>query len=423
MLRRSQWIKPGGLAGCFKLSARVAVVLGLTLISLRCAPYRGGSPAVQPSLSGVRLPAMIKLEASRYPFIYDDLDAASLKEAIKRDINYLDSLKEPKIFRYGEDSYTVEEVKTSLLDFIALMDKYDNDPGGMDEAIRARYNLYVSSGTNGSEDVLFTGYYVPNLRGSLTMGDKYRYPLYGLPADRITVDLGNFIDTLKGRHIVGRLAGDKLVPYYTNEEITRGALKGRGLELLWVDDPVDLFFLQIQGSGVIELAGGDEMYVSYAGSNGHSYKSIGSLLVSEGKIPLQLVSMQRIKAYLREHPGELERVLFTNPSFVFFRKCDAVAISASGVPLVDGRAIATDLSVFPQGALAYVNTSRVDVDQAGNVLGLLPLSRYVINQDTGGAIRGSGRADFFWGRGQYAETQAGVMHAHGDLYFLIEKKH
>ncbi len=183
-----------------------------------------------------------------------------------------------------------------------------------------------------------------------------------------------------------------------------------------------MFFLHIQGSGIVKMKNGEEMYVGYDSSNGHVYRSIGKLLLDEGKLNKEEISMQSIKKYLKENPGEIDRVLLYNPSYVFFKEKKDIAIGYVGVPLIDARAIATDTRLFPQGALAFVEASKPEVVEKGEIKQWVKFSRFVLNQDTGGAIKGPGRVDFFWGKGEYAEIAAGHMKHQGRLYFLVKKK-
>ncbi|MBF0536965.1 MAG: MltA domain-containing protein [Nitrospirae bacterium] len=349
-----------------------------------------------------------RLTPSQYPVFTDDSDLVGLREAINRDLIYLNKLDDSKSFSYGPDVYTVKQLKESLNDFLDVLKGCKGNLNFLNKHLRQHYAVYAYSGNNSqagpgadkkAEGVLFTGYFVPTLRGSLSCDDTFRYPLYRPPAEL-----------------------NKAVPFLTRKEIDEGALSGRGLELLYVDDPVDLFFLHIQGSGVIELDTGDVLYVGYAGTNGHDYRSIGKLLLEENKMDNKTVSMQGIKAYLREHPEEMDRVMEHNPSYVFFTKTHDIGIGASSVPLVPGRAIATDLRIYPQGALSYISAKKAVLDKSGHITGYSPLSRFVINQDTGKAIVGPTRVDFFWGRGKHAEIQAGTMHQYGKLYFLVKKQ-
>ncbi|MEQ9641642.1 MAG: murein transglycosylase A [Alphaproteobacteria bacterium] len=260
---------------------------------------------------------------------------------------------------------------------------------------------------------LFTGYYEPLLRGSRTADATYRVPLHKRPDDMITADLGKFRDELKGKRVTGRVKGGELVPYYSRAEIGDGALDGRGLELVWVDDPVDAFFLQIQGSGVVALPDGTTMRVGYAAQNGHPYFAIGRELIRRNAVPRERMSMQAIRAWLAANPDEGDKVMRMNPSYVFFRENTAAgAIGAQGVVLTPDRSLAVDRRIYPMGVPIWLDTKLPD-DQ--------PLRRLMLAQDTGGAIRGPVRGDVFFGAGDAAGALAGRMKQAGDWYLLLPK--
>ncbi len=277
---------------------------------------------------------------------------------------------------------------------------------------------------------LFTGYYEPLIEGSLTADAAYPVPLYKRPPELVTVDLGLFRAGLKGRRIAGRVSGGRLTPIESRAEIEAGALAHRGLELLWLQDPVDAFNLHIQGSGRVRLAGGEERRVGYAGPNGHPYTSLGKLLVKRGLMAQEDVSAPAIWRWLRANPVAGARLMQENASFVFFRFLDDATgstpggendgpIGAAGVALTPGRSLALDRSLLPLGAPYWLAASHPD--PADPAAAALPLQRLLIAQDTGGAIRGAVRGDVFWGRGNKAETIAGHMANWGRLYLLLPK--
>lgn len=262
-------------------------------------------------------------------------------------------------------------------------------------------------------DGLFTGYYEPVLRGSLTRKKPYLIPLYARPADLITVNLGDFKPGLKGETVMGRVKGEKLVPYYTRAEIEKGKLKGQK-KVVWVDDAVDAFFLHIQGSGRVILPKGKVMQVGYAAANGRAYTAIGKELVRRGALDKKDVSMQTIRAWLEAHPKEAPGVLDVNESYVFFRKLDTKApLGAQGVELTPGRSLAVDRKLVPYGAPVWMDAETPE--KTGR------LQRLMIAQDTGGAITGAVRGDFFWGAGAEAAEKAGIMKSAGQAYILLPK--
>jgi membrane-bound lytic murein transglycosylase A len=222
--------------------------------------------------------------------------------------------------------------------------------------------------------------------------------------------------------VVGRVQGEQFLPYFTRRQIDEdGSLRGRSLEIAWVADPVELFFLHIQGSGIIRLPDGTELNVGYAAQNGWPYRSIGRLLIDRGKMTREEVSMQRLRRYLNDHPDEQSEILAYNESYVFFRVNPVGPLGSLGVPVTAGRSIATDSRLFPKGALALIQTEIPILDGGGRLIGWRPVSRFVVNQDTGGAIRGLQRADIYFGTGSAAAGLGGYMNRPGKMFFLILK--
>ena len=258
----------------------------------------------------------------------------------------------------------------------------------------------------------FTGYFVPQLRGSRTQTDTYNTPLYKRPNDLIMIeDLGIFREPLRGKRIAGKLVDGNLHPYLTRSEIEDGGLADKNLELVWVDDPVDAFFMAIQGSGYIEFEDGTQTLLGYAGTNGHDYTAIGKSLVINGAILPDKVSMQSIKAWLRNNPDDAPQIMNQNRSYVFFKEIIASApIGTQGVPLTPQRSLAIDPAFIDLGTPVWLDVAHST-----------PLRRLVIAQDTGGAIKGPIRGDFYWGIGQQAGESAGTMHAAGNYYVLLPK--
>jgi membrane-bound lytic murein transglycosylase A len=268
--------------------------------------------------------------------------------------------------------------------------------------------------SDGSGDGLITGYYEPLLKGSRKQSKRYRYPLYTTPDELLVVDLSEIYPELKNMRLRGRLQGRKVVPYYSRSEIERNPTPLQGKELLWVDDAVDLFFLQIQGSGRVTLENGEVVRIGYSEQNGHPYKSVGRLLVERGELPLEKASMQGIKAWGQRNPAKLNELLMQNSSFVFFRELPAGLpgpLGSMGVPLTAGRSLAIDPRSIPQGAPVFLATTWPNSDKR--------LHRLMVAQDTGGAIKGNVRADFFWGFGPEAGDQAGKMKQNGKMWVLM----
>jgi membrane-bound lytic murein transglycosylase A len=282
------------------------------------------------------------------------------------------------------------------------------------------FSAYQVLAADGEAKGLITGYYEPLLHGSRVRDERNRYPLYAPPDDLLTVDLADLYPELKDKRVRARVDGKRVVPYWTRADIDAGRAMLGGKELLFVDDAVEAFFLQIQGSGRVELPDGSMVRVGYADQNGQPYRSIGRLLVERGELTLDQASMQGIKQWGRDHPEALPALLAENPSYVFFREAPpnpAATIDgplgALGVPLAAGRAIAVDPRFIPLGAPVFVATTWP--------LSSRPLNRLMLAQDTGGAIRGPVRADWFWGFGDGAAQQAGRMKQDGRLWLLWPK--
>ena len=287
------------------------------------------------------------------------------------------------------------------------------------------YFFLFESVSNENNGVLFTGYYEPIFKGNLKQTKEFNIPVYGRPDDLMILRLGNFRRSLKERTIIARLEKNNVVPYYTRKEIMHEkVLRGRKLEIAWMKDPLDLFFLQIQGSGILELPDGSRVKLSYNGANGRNYSSIGKLLLENGKMALKEISMDGIRRYLVNHPEERDQTLYHNASYTFLKLEDKTEAPRGNinVPLTPSRSIASDAFIFPKAALGFIKTEVPIFDAEWKIVEMKPISRFVVNQDTGGAIRGPGRVDLFWGNGKRAEKSAGMMRSFGKVYFLIAKK-
>jgi membrane-bound lytic murein transglycosylase A len=278
------------------------------------------------------------------------------------------------------------------------------------------FTAYQVVNPDGSLEGTITGYYEPLIRGSRQRSAAYRYPIYGVPDDLLVVDLSDVVPDLKHMRLRGRLEGRRVVPYWPRADIEAGKAAVQGHELLWTDDAIELFFLQIQGSGRVRLDSGETIRLSYADQNGYPYRSVGRVLVEQGELTLDQASMQGIKAWAQRNPERLAQLLNQNASYVFFRETSAATdgpTGALGVPLTAGRSIAVDARAIPLGAPAFVSTSWPGTGA--------PLRRLMLAQDTGGAIRGAVRADFYWGSGAEAGATAGRMRQSGQLWVLLPK--
>lgn len=277
---------------------------------------------------------------------------------------------------------------------------------------------YQVINADGTTHGLATGYYEPLLKGSRKPSSRFRYPIYGPPEDLLTIDLDNPLSGNKSSPMRGRLDGRKVIPYYTRAEIenNRNLLKGR--ELVWVENQVELFFLQIQGSGRIILENGEIIKIGYADHNGHPYRSVGKLLIEQGELAPWQASMQGIKQWGQQNPDKLEALLQQNARYIFFRELPANLsgpIGSLGVPLTAGRSLAIDPDNIPLGAPIFLSTTWPNTTQ--------PLNRLMVAQDIGNAIKGGVRADFFWGYGTEAENQAGKMKQPAKMWVLLPKNY
>ncbi len=352
----------------------------------------------------------------------DDMEFKGLADAIRQSLEYYKKLPPETPFYLGPERITALDMVVTLQDFLLII---GNDSLPYDQKvkqIKKNFVLYRSVGSNGWGRVLFTGYYEPVLTCRLNADDVYKYPLYKRPDDIIEIDLTLFGNGFPKNRIFGRIDNKKVIPYYTREEINhRQAIANKGMEILWCKDPVDIYFLQIQGSGKADLGDGTILSVLYDGQNGRPYRSIGKYLMDTGAMTRENMSMQALREYLRTHPDQLFEILNQNPSYVFFRIDTGPSLGNIGVPLTPGRSIAMDSRLFPKGALGIIRTEK-PVTEKGTIKAWVTFTRFVVNQDTGGAIKGPGRVDLFWGQGPEAEIAAGYMQQEGELYFLMKKR-
>jgi membrane-bound lytic murein transglycosylase A len=303
----------------------------------------------------------------------------------------------------------------------ALAALADGDESGLRTVIERELHPVVAA-NNGRSDGLFTGYYEPSLHGSRQRDARFTVPIYGLPADLVTVDLGQFRDSLKGQRIAGRVVAGELKPYEDRAAIAAGVLGDRAPVLLWGDSAVDVFFLHVQGSGRVTLPDGAVARLTYAGQNGHAYTAIGRTLIERGVLTPETVSMQSIRAWLVANPGEADAVMNGNASYIFFREIAANPAEgppgAQGVPLTPGRSLAVDRGLLPFGLPLWLDVSYPAADGRAD----LPLRRLMVAQDTGGAIKGPVRGDVFWGWGDEAAAIAGRMKHRGRYWLLLPKE-
>ncbi|NLC71404.1 MAG: transglycosylase [Desulfuromonadaceae bacterium] len=270
---------------------------------------------------------------------------------------------------------------------------------------------------DGSTEGLMTGYYAPDLAGRRHATSTFRYPLYRPPADLLTIDLGEFRDDLKNQHLRGRVAGKKVIPYWERADIDGPQKPLQGQELFWLEDPVELFFLHIQGSGRILLENGEKVMVGFAEQNGHPYRSIGKLLIDSGEMKREQMSMQNIRAWARRNPDKTFKLLGENPRYIFFAELPAAFQTppgSLGIPLTPRVSLAVDRSVIPLGAPVMVSTRSPGHGK--------PLKKLMLAHDTGSAIKGPVRGDFFWGMGDEAGRLAGRMKEKCHFWVLLPRE-
>lgn len=280
------------------------------------------------------------------------------------------------------------------------------------EFLLKEFEPYMINTHDGKEEGLLTGYYEPNLNGSLVKTEKFKYPVYKTPDDLIEIDLSSIYPGLKNYRLRGRLVGNKVVPYYSRRELNKKDISAD--VICYVDSKIDLFFLEIQGSGRVKLQNGKTIYVGYANQNGRKYRAIGRYLVKIGALKLEEVSLQSIRRWLEEHPKRVDEVLNYNKSVVYFEQRDEAASGALGLELTPKRSIAVDKRYIPLGTMLYLNAS-LNNDSV--------ISHVVQAQDTGGAIKGAIRADIFLGFGKEAMHTAGKLKAPLKLWVLLPKEH
>lgn len=333
--------------------------------------------------------------------------------ALEGSATYYAKLKPDSPFTFGNTRIAAGEMVKICRDLASWARK--GDPEAFRKHLKANYRLYRSIGRDNSGSVLVTGYYEPLLNGSLKPDKRFRYPIYRKPPDLVET-------ATNGKKSFGRKSDKGVLPYYTHQEIERDRkLAKKDLELVWVDDRIMRFFLHIQGSGRVRLPDGQVMRVGYHAGNGHSYRPIGKLLIDEGVMTSEQVTLQSLRQWLLDHPKEQDRVLYYNPSYVFFRLLEGNAVGNIAVELTPARSIATDHRIFPKGAPAILIAQLPRFSEDGQTIASWqPMARWVVNQDTGGAITGPGRADYFLGFGEDAERTAGVLkYPDGQLLFPV----
>ncbi len=361
---------------------------------------------------------LYKLDLQQYPHFEDDLDTESLVRCAVNQIHFLEKQPPDTMVHYGKDFYSINWLTQSTEELIRQFRKSKNG-AELNDFIKNNYIIYQAGGRKDqpNREMLITGYYEPVFEGSLMRQEPYLTPIYSRPDNLITRRTQDTKTAITGRYDENKV----LVDYWSREEIeTKGHL--RGYEMAYFRDPFDAFLLHVQGSGKIRLPDGSMKSVGFAASNGRTYNSIGKLLVDSGIMPLEEVTIPAIRQYLNEHPHHLQRTLHHNPRYIFFSWSDNRGPrGSSGEVLTPGRSVAIDTSSLPMGSTGYITSQRPVTNSNNEVTGWTPMARFVFPQDSGAAIKGSGRLDMFWGHGDYARIAANHMKEKGKLFFLVKK--
>lgn len=334
------------------------------------------------------------------------VDLSNLETAIHNSLNYLKKPSSKLFFPYGEITHQhMEESLNALVELI-----HSGHRGSeLNALIREQFDVYVSVGCDDKGTVLFTGYFTPVFDGSRESSGRFKYPLYSQPEDLVKNPEGVTL---------GRRTVDGIVPYPPRAELEdSGMLKGR--EIMWLDDPFQVFIVHVQGSAMIRQPDGSLVGIGYAANNGHPYQSIGQKMVEDGKIPEDRMSLSAMIEYFKAHPDEISEYTRQNPRFVFFQVADGPPRGALNEPVIPFRTIATDKSIFPRAGLAFISTTLPRT--SGNDVVQEPYSGFALDQDTGGAIRAPGRCDVYMGQGDTAGRLAGKTYREGRLYYLFVK--
>ncbi len=373
-----------------------ALLLAAGLVLAGCA---GGRFVMRPMLSS-------PYRSAPHAVLIDDLDQASLLEAARLTRQYFrDSGKDQLRYRIGSRSIGRRELADSAEYIAALLERAG--PGEAAALLSRSCESYTAT-----EKAHFTAYYEPVLAASRLRDQRFRYPIYALP-DLLTLAV-----------VAGSSDERGEVPYPTREQIDgEGVLAGKGLELAWVDDPVALYFLHVQGSGRLEMRDGSTVRVGFAGSNELPYNSIGRYMIDNAIVGPGQGSSQGIRAYLRSHPETRDAIMFRNPRYIFFRELKVAdgqgPLGSLGIPLVAGRSLATDKEFVPPGILIHIRTRRPVLDGQGRVASWTPLESFAFSHDAGAAIKGPARADIYWGSGERAGLEAGYLNLPGEFRLLL----
>lgn len=395
------------------LSYRIVVFLLLLMVvlNLNCQRIKTLTPLIE-----TIHPALIPLSPDEYPSFSDHGGKDVFKQALKNQIAYFSRLKQPTFYSWDRKTISSTTLQATLKKFLRILE--DDGVRDWNQQIREHFDVYQSTGEKGDGTVIFTGYYIPQLKGSLEMDEEYSYPLYRLPDDLIIKEY-----KADGSKKALRIENGKEHPYYTRKQIDQeGVLQGKGYEIAYLKDPLDCYTLHVQGSGTLLFPDGTTLNLHFSGSNYYPYHSLREEMLKDGVLSPENASMESIRTYFSDHPDQLQPYLNRNERYTFFKMGKGEIVGCLGLELTPERSIAIDKQIFPAGALSYIVTTVPAVNTSMDVERYVPWSRFVLNQDEGGAIKGSHRVDIFWGTGDRAKAVASHMKQPGELYYLIAKE-
>lgn len=376
--------------------------------------------------AAAQLPAFKLAIESEIPYFKDTLKKDDFYKAAEKSLEYLKSVSAKRFYAFGSRKAGTGLIIKSIEELINIIKEAKNEEE-LNAKIREKFEIYLMAGKTGAGDVVFSSYYEPVIPASPVKTKEYLYPIYSKPADLILAELENFNPKFKGERITGRIEAGKLVPYITREEIDfQKVLEGKNLELAWFKDRVDIMDLHIQGSGRLEFPDKKQVKAEFAATNSLPFRGWMTTMVNAGMLPKEDLTYEKAKKYVLEHPELEQWILSSNKRYTFFELKEITDPSEGpkgtcGGPLFSGRSIAIDDAIIPLGSLAYISVNLPEVDSEGRLMGITPDSRFVFCQDTGGAIKGPGRIDFFAGHGPKAKTFATSVWETGKAYFLILK--
>ncbi|OGR44148.1 MAG: hypothetical protein A2X35_13200 [Elusimicrobia bacterium GWA2_61_42] len=391
----------------------------------------GLCPACPPCPAAAVKPAeaapMFLAAPENQPLLADADDLAPLMKAALLNRAYFQGLKSgTPAYTFGSRKITTKELAFTNEEFIKILQSSPTAQD-LDRLVKERFDIYQLAGRDSTGTVVFSSYYEPTIEASLKRTEEYKYPIYAKPDDLISINLEDFNEKFKGEKLNGRLKNGALVPYLTREEIDfMGALDGKGLELAWFKNRSEILDLHTEGSGRLALPDGSSVKANFAATNSHKFKGWLTAMIESDALPREGISPEKGQQYLDEHPDKVRPILSMNKRYVFFqleRPADPEVgpNGTYGLPLTGWRSVAIDNALVPMGTLAFMKVEMPDVNADGVLTGRKPDSRFVFCQDTGGAIKGPGRVDFFAGNGKKATTFAFKLWDPGQMYLLVIK--